>query len=66
MDIIESIIEQRIERNLTQNQLAKATGISQQMINYWEKEKKIPKLEFLIILADYYGITIDKLIGREF
>lgn len=52
-------------RNLSQNELAKATGISQQNISLWEKDQRTPSIEFCVILANYYGITLDALIDRE-
>ena len=57
--------QQREISELTQNQLAKATGISQQNISRWERNEKIPSILFCCQLADFYGITIDELIGRD-
>lgn len=65
MNIKESLRELRELKGKSQNQVAKETGINQQMINYWELGKGVPKLEFLIILADYYNVTLDYLVGRE-
>jgi transcriptional regulator with XRE-family HTH domain len=45
--------------------LAKLTGIKQQNISRWENNKAIPSIENCEILADFYGITIDELIGRD-
>ena len=56
---------QRELNHLTQNQLAKNTGISQQNISRWEREEKAPSIIFCIKLADYYGITLDELVGRD-
>lgn len=56
--------QQRIIYNLSQTQLSKATGISQQNISRWESNKVIPSIEHCEILANFYGITIDELIGR--
>ncbi len=55
----------RENNNLTQSQLARNTGISQQNISLWEQNKRIPSIEFCEILADFYEITIDELIGRD-
>ncbi len=52
--------------NLSQEQLAKATGISQQAISFWEQNKRTPNMDDCIILADFYGITLDELVGRDF
>lgn len=49
---------------ISQSQLAKQTGLKQQMISWWESGKGLPNIEFCARLADFYGITIDELIGR--
>ncbi|MBQ8427858.1 MAG: helix-turn-helix transcriptional regulator [Clostridia bacterium] len=56
---------QRDTNGYSQRDLAKATGIRQQNISRWENNQAIPSIENCEILADFYGITIDELIGRE-
>ena len=51
---------------LTQAQLADQTGLSQQAISLWERDERAPNIYACIALADFYGLTIDELIGREF
>ena len=65
-NISESLIYWRKVNNLSQSKLSKETKITQQAISYWENGKNIPNIEFCIILADYYGITLDELVGRDF
>lgn len=60
-----SLKEHRLSRGLTLVQLEKATGISNANLSRWETGKTIPSLDFCVKLADYYGITVDELIGRE-
>ena len=55
----------REAHNLTQSELAKKTGISQVNIHYWENDKRKPNIEFCEILADFYGVSIDELVGHE-
>ena len=55
----------RIGKNLSQRELAKATGISQQAISFWEQDKRTPNMDDCIKLADFYQITLDELVGRE-
>lgn len=57
--------ELRQERNLSQRDLAKQTGISQQALSLWEQNKRTPNMDDCIILADFYGISLDELVGRE-
>lgn len=48
---------------LNQPELAKQLGISQANISRWESGAVLPNIEFCIKLADFYGITIDELLG---
>lgn len=60
----EALKYQRELRNLSQSELAKATGLKQQMISHWEANKGLPNIDFCVRLAEYYNITVDELIGR--
>ena len=57
---------QRELNGYTQSALAKGTGISQQKISYYENGKHSPPIDDCIKLADFYGITLDELVGRNF
>ena len=61
----ERLKELRIEKKLSQIDLAKATGISQAGIAKWETGDRTPSLDCLIILAKYFGVTLDYLVGLE-
>lgn len=61
----EAIKSQREASGLSQSALAKEVGISQQKISYYESGKHSPTIEDCIKLADYYGITLDELVGRN-
>ena len=56
---------QREASGLTQTQLAERTGISQESISRWENNLVLPNIDFCIKLADFYGITLDELVGRD-
>lgn len=61
----EAIKSQREASGLSQSALAKEVGISQQKISYYESGKHSPTIEDCIKLADFYGITLDELVGRN-
>lgn len=61
----EEIKYQRTKRNLTLQQVEKATGIHNSNLSRWEQGKISPNIDFCVILADYYGISLDELVGRE-
>lgn len=54
----------RIERNLTQIALQMQTGIEQALISKFENEERIPPTETLVILADFYDVSIDYILCR--
>ena len=66
MDYGKIFKEFRNEKKLSQRDLAKLTGISQQAISFWEQDKRTPNMDDCIKLADFYGITLDELVGRNF
>lgn len=57
--------ELRNERGLSQAELAKATGLSHTALVYWENEKRIPKANAVLILAEFFGVTTDYLLGAK-
>lgn len=59
------IKEQRTKANLSQIELSKKTKIAQQTISWIESDKGLPNILQCVTLADYYGISLDELIGRE-
>lgn len=61
----EALRYQREVNGYTQSALAKATGLSQQLISWWEAGKGLPNIDFCVRLADFYGITLDELVGRD-
>ena len=59
----ERLKELRTEKNLTQMQLSKETGLSAGVIGFWETEKRIPNAMAIIALAKFFGVTTDYLLG---
>ena len=55
----------RLENGYTLQYIAEKTGISKQNLSRWERDEVEPTISFCSILADFYGISIDELIGRE-
>ena len=61
----ERLKELRLERGLTQTELANKTKISQAGIAKWETGDRTPNLEYLIVLAKFFGVSADYLLGLE-
>lgn len=49
---------------ITSRALAKELGVHEQIIYRWETDKHTPSLENAITLADFFGCTLDDLVGR--
>lgn len=54
----------RKERGLTQTQVADAVGLGRQAYAYYEKGEREPSTETLCKLADFFGVSVDELLGR--
>ena len=54
----------RKERGLTQIALQMKTGIDQAQISKFETGERIPPTDALIILADFYNVSIDYILMR--
>ena len=55
----------RLERNLKQSDLAQILNVKQNTISNWETERTEVDRESTLKLADFFGVTVDYLLGRE-
>lgn len=55
----------RKNRGLSQRAVAKILNMRQSNISDWEAGKYKPTIDNLCVLADFYGCSIDYLVGRE-
>lgn len=58
--------ELRNEKKISQYKLADDLNLNVMTYNGWEKGKVEPNIENLKKLADYFNISIDYLVGRNF
>ncbi|MDE6031386.1 MAG: helix-turn-helix domain-containing protein [Oscillospiraceae bacterium] len=61
----ETLKKQRKLRELTQEQLADILGVSFQSVSKWERNEGYPDIEMLPVIANYFGITVDELMGMD-
>ncbi len=61
----ERLKELRIENKLTQSQLAKKVGLSGTGIGQWERNERVPNLDAVIAIAQYFKVSLDYLAGLE-
>lgn len=61
-----SILKQlRKEKNLSQTELAKELNMSQRMYNTYETGIREPSIDTLIMISNYYNVSLDYLVGNE-
>ena len=60
----ENIRNMRIDNGYTQKQIAEQLGISQNTYSQYEVGVLNYPVDALIILADFYGVSVDYLLGR--
>ena len=65
MTIGERIAQLRKSRSMSQFQLAKTLNIATSTLGMYETNKRKPNMEMLEKLADFFGVSIDYLLGRE-
>jgi transcriptional regulator with XRE-family HTH domain len=61
----ERIKELRQEKGIGQVELAQSIGVSKGVISLWENGLREPTMNNLIVLAKYFDVTIDYLVGLE-
>ena len=57
--------ELREARGIQQKELAIDLGVSQPTISDWESGRKVPSAKSTLKLADYFGVSVDYLLGRD-
>lgn len=63
--VAERIKELMKEQGLNQVALANKIGLKQNTISAWLLKKKEPSINSLWLLADYFEVDIDYLVGRK-
>ena len=62
---VERLKELLQEKGINQAKLSKETKIPQQSISSWITGVRTIQIDSLCVLADYFGVTTDYLLGRE-
>ena len=61
----ENLRSLRNKENITQEQLAEALGVSPQAVSRWENEAAFPDISLLPVIANYFNVTTDYLLGVD-
>jgi len=65
INISRILVDNRKEKGITQEELAKYIGVSKASVSKWETGQSYPDITFLPQLATYFNISIDDLMGYE-
>ena len=61
----ERLKELRSARSLMQKDISRIFNVSMGAVGNWESGKRIPDVETLVRIADYFGVSVDYLIGHD-
>jgi len=61
----ETLKKLRTKKGLTQSELAAVLSVTSQSVSRWEYGQSYPDIEQIPIIADYFRVTIDELMGRS-
>lgn len=63
LDLAINLLYLRQDRGNSQAEIAKALHIDQKNYSQWERAEIAPSLYYLIALAKYYGVSVDRLLS---
>lgn len=55
----------REKAGMTQNEVAKALGVNQSAVSFWESGRNQPRGKQMVKLAKLYGVTMDELLRED-
>lgn len=62
MKFHEKLLELRKQRGLSQEELGQELEVSRQTISKWESGQSYPDFQRLVLLSDYFDMTLDELV----
>ncbi|CRH17494.1 Helix-turn-helix family protein [Carnobacterium maltaromaticum] len=65
MNIGDKIKEQRLRKELTQEQLSALLNVSRSTVSSWEVGRNYPDLETIVAISDLFGISLDNLLRED-
>jgi len=64
LKLSERLLALRHEKGMKQEETAKQMGIAYRSYRRYEVGEREPDASTLVLMADFYGVTIDYLVGR--
>ncbi|WP_270913207.1 MULTISPECIES: helix-turn-helix domain-containing protein [Allofournierella] len=62
MKFNEKLVELRKRQGLSQEQLGMELQVSRQTVSKWEAGQSYPDFQRLVLLSDYFGMSLDELV----
>lgn len=60
-----NLLDLRQRHNLTQKQLCRELNIGRSTYSYFETGTRTPDIETLMVIAEYYHVSLDALVSRH-
>lgn len=61
----ENLKRLRQERGISSAQFADAISMSRSSVTRWNKGERLPSIDVLWRIADYFDVSLDELVGRS-
>lgn len=65
VDFSQRLKQLRLDKHLTQAQVAARVGVTASMVSSYETDIRLPSFEVMVRLSDLFGVTVDYLLCRE-
>ena len=65
MTLGERICQYRVQRRLSQQEVAEKLEVSRQSVSKWETDGAVPELDKLVKLCELFGVGLDELVRGE-
>lgn len=62
MTIDQKIVQLRMSKNISQEQLAEILGVSRQAVSKWEMGQMLPQIDKVVRLAEFFNVSTDELL----
>ena len=60
-----TIKELRLEEGISQRELGERLNVCNQSISFWENGQREPDLDTLVKISEYFGVSVDYLLGKS-
>lgn len=65
VDFSQRLKQLRLDKHLTQAQVAERIGVTASMVSSYETDIRLPSFEVMVRIADLFGVTVDYLLCRQ-